>query len=743
MAERPQGTYSSGLQASDLLSNISPEAAEHTMKLVMAMQNASEEDTKAALELLLSKSNKADTDEKQPSKSEAIPCNDLNDGTEQSQCTPAGPEACITGYKVEENGIKLMEDDLNAGGMGQLDTKTAEANSDSEALNDMAEGKEVLRQESIEAEMMTDQMHVVGEMDDGLADATLSEDEKLPELLSFKAGDMDSEVRRSDEKEYSETPPTEFHSRINLLLETTESQRSYPLYNTARSESSSDDDQTAKSLSDSDVSSVASESSGKEGLSNEALTSFSQGTNSAEEGKDEGKSETSVSKITYNGFNAANESNEILKTEDLEEPVPRKTPVLERTSSLLSTGTQTSSEENLQGDEVSKGQESLNHDSLSSMLTMKGKGSSKLPFYYQPQIVMHGQQPVLVLQPIALSASSSKEDGGICHEDQDLEKSTVPIILPLGSLNIDKAAKDAILERTNASGSPAVHHEDLKDVLLKGELKLCDIPPSLNTSQSSEFGGQDENTRSLDVDVAATSTAVSTAGNKTTSLPEWVPPSELDKAFSAVTDSIAISSSVHTATSLSFPRTSLPSTNPFAKDLHTLNSGHGEDKVDDLTNLGLNRTLQQSLFGPPSSMNPSLGARPKQLPGYQEPASVKTANPFAPDLAPKKRGRRQDQFVSDQSTEVVVAAEVHSPVVSQQQSRPPRRRLSSDSMVTLIETTYADVPASSAELTTSVAQVPSETTQFREVPKPLERNMNNTTQTVNKKSIQKVVSLIL
>ena len=68
MAEEPQGTYSSGLQASDLLSNISPEAPEHTRKLLMAMQNASEEDTKAVLELLLSKSNKADAAEKQPLK---------------------------------------------------------------------------------------------------------------------------------------------------------------------------------------------------------------------------------------------------------------------------------------------------------------------------------------------------------------------------------------------------------------------------------------------------------------------------------------------------------------------------------------------------------------------------------------------------------------------------------------------------------------------------------------------------
>lgn len=728
MAEEPQGTYSSGLQASDLLSNISPEAAEHTRKLVMAVQNASEEDTKAVLDLLLSKSNKADSAEKEPLKSQVVPCNDLNDGFEQVQCTPVGPEAYRTGYKVEENGVKVMKDDLNAGGMGQLlDTKTAETKSNSEALNNMAEGKEVLGQVSFEAEKMTDQMHVVGEMDNGLAHTALSEDEKLPELLSIKANDMDSEARPSDEKEFSETARTEFHSRINHLSETTESQRSYPLHNTARYESSSDDDQTAKSSSDSDVSSVASEASGKEGLSNEVFTSFSQETD-----KDEGKSVTSVSKSTYNKFLATNESNE-----DLEEPVPRKTPVLQRTSSLLSTGTQTSSEENLQGDQVLKGQESLNHDSLSSLLTMKGKESSKLPFYYQPQIVMHGQQPVLVLQPIALSASLSKEDGGICHEDQGVEKSTVPIILPLGSLNIDKATRDAILERTNGTGSPAV--SDLKDVLLKGELKLCDIPPSLNTSQSSDFDEQHENRRSVDVDVAATRTAVSTTGNKTTSLPELVPPSELDKAFSAVPlSSIAVSCSVHTATSLSFPSISLPSTNPFAKDLHTLDSGHGESKVDDLTNLGLDKTLQQSLFGPPS-----LGARPKQLSGYQEPASVKTANPFAPDLAPKKRGRRQDQFLSDQSTEVVVTAEVHSPVGSQPQSRPPRRRLSSDSMVTLIETTYADVPASSAELTTSVVQVPSETTQVREDPKPMERNTNNATQSFNKKSIRKVVSFNL
>lgn len=759
MAEQSLNEFSQGCQADDLLQNLtqnlSPEAAEHARKLVMAMQNGPEEDTqksKALLELLLSKSNKANADEKPSLETEShvVSDNGRQNTTEQLHCTTVNSEACVSGNEVEKNGNEMTRKDVNSAEVGEkdFDATADEPLTESGELTDIAVDKEVINQLSFKEES-TNQLPVNGKNGTGGGDGNLivRETEKLPELLSLKANDMycedhlETELPALDEKGRSnlmeKVPPTEFHSRINLLSESTETDRTYPSCNPVGYESSSED---AQSSLHSDVSSVSSELSDRMGASSEALNAKSEEANRIDLRNNEGESVTPLMETVHSETVASDASNEVLNMETSQETVTENTQqVLERKLSVLSTGTQTSSDENLRGDQAVGDQESLDHDALSSILAKKGKESSRMPFYYHPEIVMHGQQPFLVLQPVVLASLPCKENEGSCHGEKDVDKSKVPVILPLASHDVDNATKDAVLDQINGTCSVTSFMGDSKDFFLQNGQRFGDVPPSLNSVQLSGFNEQDGNKRSLDAFVAVTS-ALPVEENKTEGLPEWVPPSELDKAFSAVKEGLAVSSSEKTATSLTFPSISLPNTNPFARDLEAMDRGNGDVKVDDVTSLDLDKVLQQSLFGPPTSLSVSpQGARPKQLKGNQEPAhSVQATNPFTPDLTPKKHGKRQDQCVSEQENEVVVAVDVHSPVISQPPNRSPRHRLSSESMLTLIETTYADTPTSSVELATSVAQEPIHTTQVKEVPIQRDRNLNEGTESVHNKRVLKV-----
>ena len=396
--------------------------------------------------------------------------------------------------------------------------------------------------------------------------------------------------------------------------------------------------------------------------------------------------------------------------EGRKEPATEDVHVIERLSPILSTGTQTSTEpekhlhkEHLANEPIcdtSGG--GFDHEGLDSILGLKDKGSSKLPFYYQPQVVMHEQKPVLVLQPVSLSSFlPGKNNVDVSGVENDGVKARVPIILPLTSPDFDEATKDAILKQINGESEKNKIDDSLMlgysgEVSSLSTISTC----GKNSEAASSSSVRQDITKVNGKPVADKSSKVSIEG-----LPEWVPSCELDRAFSAVTEQDTSSTTVETSAPLTFPTVSLPSTNPFAKDLAALHTGHSDGKVEDLSNLGLDKSLPQSLFGPPTPSSVASGARPKQMKVFQEAGHVGTAtNPFNRDLTPKKRGKRQQQGVTDHSTAVVVSAEVH-PSVSQsgvELNRPlprsPRSRLSSESMVTVIETTYADTPASSAEM---------------------------------------------
>ena len=568
---------------------------------------------------------------------------------------------------------------------------------------------------SLEHGRLADQLDTVGKNSygDEHGDASSSDSEELPELLSNKAEDTCSEIEDGENNELSGTsiahidashrnrsiedltPSMQANSCTNLLSGTTETEKDYSKRSSY--ELSSDDDHVTSSSSNLELTSTGSE------LSDEVAPSDTIHSRRLDiDGKNPDDNE-------IRDVNAVNGDDPVHK-EGRKEPATEDVHVIERLSPILSTGTQTSTEpekhlhkEHLANEPIcdtSGG--GFDHEGLDSILGLKDKGSSKLPFYYQPQVVMHEQKPVLVLQPVSLSSLlPGKNNVDVSGVENDGVKARVPIILPLTSPDLDEATKDAILKQINGESEKNKIDDSLMlgysgEVSSLSTISTC----GKNSEAASSSSVRQDITKVNGKPVADKSSKVSIEG-----LPEWVPSCELDRAFSAVTEQDISSTTVETSAPLTFPTVSLPSTNPFAKDLAALHTGHSDGKVEDLSNLGLDKSLPQSLFGPPTPSSVASGARPKQMKVFQEAGHVGTAtNPFNRDLTPKKRGKRQQQGVTDHSTAVVVSAEVH-PSVSQsgvELNRPlprsPRSRLSSESMVTVIETTYADTPASSAEM---------------------------------------------
>lgn len=568
---------------------------------------------------------------------------------------------------------------------------------------------------SLEHGRLADQLDTVGKNSygDEHGDASSSDSEELPELLSNKAEDTCSEIEDGENNELSGTsiahidashrnrsiedltPSMQANSRTNLLSGTTETEKDYSKRSSY--ELSSDDDHVTSSSSNLELTSTGSE------LSDEVAPSDTIHSRRLDiDGKNPDDNE-------IRDVNAVNGDDPVHK-EGRKEPATEDVHVIERLSPILSTGTQTSTEpekhlhkEHLANEPIcdtSGG--GFDHEGLDSILGLKDKGSSKLPFYYQPQVVMHEQKPVLVLQPVSLSSFlPGKNNVDVSGVENDGVKARVPIILPLTSPDFDEATKDAILKQINEESEKNKIDDSLMlgysgEVSSLSTISTC----GKNSEAASSSSVRQDITKVNGKPVADKSSKVSIEG-----LPEWVPSCELDRAFSAVTEQDTSSTTVETSAPLTFPTVSLPSTNPFAKDLAALHTGHSDGKVENLSNLGLDKSLPQSLFGPPTPSSVASGARPKQMKVFQEAGHVGTAtNPFNRDLTPKKRGKRQQQGVTDHSTAVVVSAEVH-PSVSQsgvELNRPlprsPRSRLSSESMVTVIETTYADTPASSAEM---------------------------------------------
>lgn len=575
---------------------------------------------------------------------------------------------------------------------------------------------------SLEHGRLADQLDTVGKNSYGdvHGDASSSDSEELPELLSSKAEDTCSEIEDGENNELSGTsiaqidasrqnrsiedltPSMQANSRTNLLSGTTETEKDYSKRSSY--ELSSDDDHVTSSSSNLELTSTGSE------LSDEVVPSDTIHSGRLDiDGKNPDDNVTSSSVTEIRDVNTVNGDDPAQK-EGRNEPAAEGVHVIERLSPIQSTGTQTSTEpekhlhkEHLANEPIcdtSGGR--FDREGLDSILGFKDKGSSKLPFYYQPQIVMHEQKPVLVLQPVSLSSLLSSENNvDVSGVENDGIKARVPIILPLTSPDFDEATRDAILKQINEESQK----NKIDDSLIQGYSGEVSSMSTIstcgkNSEAASSSSVRQDITKVNGKPIADKSSKVSIEG-----LPEWVPSCELDRAFSAVTEQDTSSTTVETSAPLTFPTVSLPSTNPFAKDLAALHTGHSDGKVEDLSNLGLDKSLQQSLFGPPTPSSVASGARPKQMKAFPEAGHVGTAtNPFTPDLTPKKRGKRQQQGVTDHSTAVVVSAEVH-PSVSQSGAelnrplpRSPRPRLSSESMVTVIETTYADTPASSAEM---------------------------------------------
>lgn len=574
---------------------------------------------------------------------------------------------------------------------------------------------------SLEHNRLADQLDTVGRNSYGNVhgDASSSDSEELPELLSNKAEDTCSEIEDGESNELSGTsigvtqidascqnrsiedlaPSMQANSCTNLLSGTTETEKDYSKRSSY--ELSSDDDHVTSSSSNLELTSTGSE------LSDEVAPSDT--IHSGRLDIDEKNPDDNVTSLSVTEIRDVNGDDPVQK-EGRKEPATEGVHVIERLSPIQSTGAQTSteSEKHFHKKHLAKEQicdtpgQGFDCEGLDSILGFNDKGSSRLPFYYQLQIVMHEQKPVLVLQPVSLSSLLPSENNvDVSGVQNDAVKARVPIVLPLTSPDFDEATKDAILKQVNEESDK----NKIDDSLMRGysgevsslsKISTC----GKNSEATSSSSVRQDVTKVSGKPVADTSSKISIEG-----LPEWVPSCELDKAFSAVTEQDTSSTTVETSATLSFPTVSLPSTNPFAKDLIALQSGHIDGKVEDLSNLGLDKSLQQSLFGPPTPSSVASGARPKQIKVFQEAGHVGTVtNPFTPDLTPKKRGKKQQQGVTDHSTAVVVSAEVH-PSVSQSDvelnrppPRSPRPRLSSESMVTVIETTYADTPASSAEM---------------------------------------------
>lgn len=771
-----------------LTQNLSPEAAQHARKLKMAMKNASEDELKAVLDLLSNKPKVVGESDEKPS-AETEDNTALGDGNivgynshgshePLMQVSDSDEEAgdCKESNATKDLSIDIKEQEENKSNyiadekpLHQPDaaSDTSDNHFDSEDKSVITPVEdETLCELSNVADEPADQLSATNENSTGFLEesASSSEEEKLPELLPNKAEDISSGMEFVDDEDplerlsdgveikgtsfIDEKPSLQQVSLSSSVPQTTETDiMGSNNQNVDEGESSSsDDDQIVSSSSHSVVTSSESD------LSEAAVPSDSVAVQSEGIGDDVRNTEvvpgTLLMPVSKDDDIAIIEDEASL-AEAGKQPQSVAIPVLERLSSLSSTGTQTSCENlHLLKDQSLNAFEGLENQNLGHILSGNGTESSKLPFYYQPQIVMHEDKPILVLQPVPSSAPSTSNKDNIAGVENGAVKASVPIILPLASPAIDKATKDAIFQQINGAGTCPSKKSDVE----KGESKMSphDVLQQNGLDGYEQLGTAGHGKAiNESIPVAEESVEASQSGN-VESLPEWVPASELDKAFSAAAKETTTSTNDQNPVTLAFPRVSLPSTNPFAIDLAAQEYEYSENNADSLSPFNPEQTPQYSLFGPPSSPSLSQGARPKEVKAYQHPEHVGGAtNPFAPDLTPKKKGRRQEQNSAD-STEVVIAAEVHTSAeqpteVNRAQHKSQRRRLSSGSMVTLIETSNVDTTVSSFE-SVGVDEphkiVDPQKIAQEEVQKPqLQQESKETSQTTEKPRIR-VVSLI-
>lgn len=743
------GTQDAEDEMRSLTQTLPPETVQHVLQLKVAMKNASEDEYNAVLKMFSNKPKEVPASEEKSSlqpEGSATLGNTNVDGHNGHGSRELLLEVSDNDEEAGDCEENSADKDLSVDTMGKEDRKSG-YDADETPLDpacatdhtsvdpfDSVEKSvltpnedQKLQELSNKAEEVEDDLSTTNENStDFLQEsASSSEDEKIPELLSKKADDVSSGVEFIDDEgsverlsDKAEINGTSFVEETRYLkqaplsnsqpqsLETEIIEKNDPKIDEGES-SSSDDDQAVSSSSHSVVTSSDSDLS-EAAIPNDSFQAIqSDGINDDIQNKEVAPGTFSITGSKDDGIAVIEDG--VSQVEARNEPESVTAPVLERTLSISSTSTQTSCENlHLAKDQSFNTFGKFEYGNLDSILSGNEKVSSKLPFYYQPQIVMHGEKPILVLQPVPSTTPSSDNNDCVAGVENGAVKASVPIILPLASPVIDKATKDAIFQQIN--GTAASSFEEEEECYTRNsssESFSSGVSPSVMAPVSQQNGTDGDmqlNATGHDKPVyqsipVAEKYVETSESEETENLPEWVPASELDKAFSAAAKETLESTKEQTPVTLTFPIVSLPSTNPFAKDLAAQEYGCSDVKEDSLLNFGPEQMQQYSLFGPPSSPSLSQGARPKT---YQDPGHVGSAtNPFAPDLTPKKQGRRREQKPAD-ATEVVISAEVH-PSLGQPteihgtQPKSQRHRMSSESMVTLIETSCADTSLSSFE----------------------------------------------
>ena len=774
-----------------LTQTLPPEAAQHVLQLKIAMKNASEDEHNALLKVLSNKP--LDSEEKsgvEPEGSATLDSTNVDGhsghGSHEVLFVSDNDEEvgdCEENSADKDLSVDATEQEERKNGYDADETPLDQACVTSDTSNDPFDSVDKIAITPNEHQKLHELFNEAEEVKDDLNNAnensadflqesaSSSEDEEIPELLSKKADDVSSGMEFIDDEGLVERLSDRVEINGTSLAEETPYLQQAPLSNSVpqsleteiieKNDQKIDEGESLSSDDDQVVSSSASlhsvVTSSESDLSEAAVPndSFqvvqSDGINDDIRNEEKAPVTFPINSSKDDGIAVIEDGVSHLEAKN--EPESVTVPVLERTLSISSTGTQTSCENLYLAKDQSFNTFEFEYGNLDSILNGNEKGSSKLPFYYQPKIVMHGEKPILVLQPVSSTTPSSDNNDDVAGVENGAVKASVPIILPLTSPVIDKATKDAIFQQINGTtASPSEEEEGDEECYTKNassESSSSGVSPSVIAPMSQQNGtdgdtelkatGHDKPIyKSIPV---AEKCFETNEGEETENLPEWVPASELDKAFSAAAKETLESTKEQTPVTLTFPVVSLPSTNPFAKDLAAQEYGCSDVNESSLLNFGPEQMQHSSLFGPPSSPSLSQGARPKT---YQDPGRVGSAtNPFVPDLTPKKQGRRREQNPADAS-EVVISAEVHSSVghpteIDSTLPKSRRHRMSSESMVTLIETSYADTSLTSFD--SLGVNEPQKTAQV-EVQMPQPQQASKKTSQATEKPKLRVVSLI-
>jgi hypothetical protein len=294
-----------------------------------------------------------------------------------------------------------------------------------------------------------------------------------------------------------------------------------------------------------------------------------------------------------------------------------------------------------------------------------------LPLYYQPHILMQDQLPVLVLRPVlAQNSSSSPQVSSIESDFKGLNLEGMPLVFPLGSRNGEMGE----------SVGPQVH---LKDVSSASDAESTDPRRKNDKIGSQSIGaelisGYASSVTESEMDEAPMSKP-SRAGRKQNDFTRS-PPSHRMPTGSAKENSVG--------RSLTKPYDwEFPPTNPFDDDYdNDLSTSLSDSK-------GSNSTVPTT-----TSLYNKQGARSK---------TTNKTNPFAPEIPPRSDIDLSRNDFSSIPKSMLAGKEPPYQYSANQLdqegviTRTHRRRLSSESMITLIESECEE--GSPMDITSAVA----------------------------------------